>query len=126
MISENGYTEVPWPYVKTFIRNGAQTHVAWNPTSEDIIVRFEGQETGGCVPASKVSIVHDGDLSCSTPGCPGDFNFDGRVDGEDLSSLLGRWGPCNEMTSCRYDLNDDGMVTGADLGLVLAYWGDCP
>ncbi|MBM4106301.1 MAG: hypothetical protein FJ257_08435 [Phycisphaerae bacterium] len=55
--------------------------------------------------------------------CPGDLNFDGRVDGVDLTLLLGSWGACVE---CGADLNLDGLVDGADLSELLSAWGeDC-
>jgi len=54
--------------------------------------------------------------------CAGDFNADGVVDGADLGTLLGAWGPC---PGCPTDLNGDGIVDGTDLGLFLSAWGDC-
>jgi len=49
-----------------------------------------------------------------------DFNCDGRVDGNDLGTLLGQWGPCE---ACAADLNGDGRVDGNDLGTLLGLWG---
>ncbi len=48
-----------------------------------------------------------------------DFNCDGRVDGDDLGSLLGEWGAC---PGCDADLNGDGQVDGDDLGSLLGLW----
>jgi len=48
-----------------------------------------------------------------------DFNADGRVDGDDLGTLLGEWGPC---AGCQADLNGDGIVNGDDLGTLLGEW----
>jgi len=56
------------------------------------------------------------------PTCKGDLNHDGKVDGNDLGSLLGQWGSCG---GCAADLNDDGMVDGNDLGTLLGMWGEC-
>ncbi len=53
------------------------------------------------------------------PRNPADFNADGRVDGDDLGTLLGQWGPC---TGCDADLNGDGVVDGDDLGTLLGEW----
>ena len=49
----------------------------------------------------------------------GDFNLDGVVNGEDLTMLLSKWGPCE---GCIEDINEDGMVGGADLTVVLTNW----
>lgn len=56
------------------------------------------------------------------PACPADLTGDGNVDGADLGTLLGNWGPC----TCSADLNGDGAVDGADLGALLGAWGPCP
>ncbi len=55
-----------------------------------------------------------------TPESFADFNADGIVDGDDLGTLLGNWGPC---TGCLPDLNEDGIVDGDDLGSLLGDWG---
>jgi hypothetical protein len=62
----------------------------------------------------------DGTLGYAEQANPGDFNNDGHVDGADLGSLLGSWGPC---AGCPQDLNGDGQVDGADLGTLLGLWG---
>lgn len=49
-----------------------------------------------------------------------DFNCDGLVDGADLGTLLGFWGPCP--APCPADLDGDGEVDGADLGVLLGRW----
>jgi hypothetical protein len=59
------------------------------------------------------------------PACPADLNQDGFVNGADLGSMLGAWGPCVG-TPCPADLNSDGVVNGADLGGMLGSWGACP
>ena len=52
--------------------------------------------------------------------CIGDVNFDGLVNGADLSALLGSWGEPD------FDLNGDGIVDGLDLSILLGTWGICP
>ena len=59
--------------------------------------------------------------ACYLSSCPSDLNDDGQVDGEDLTILLGDWGPCPE--DCPADINDDGLVDGGDLSIVLGNWG---
>ena len=55
--------------------------------------------------------------------CTADLNDDGQVDGDDLGTLLGQWGPC---VACTADFNGDGVVDGDDLGTLLGQWGPCP
>lgn len=58
-----------------------------------------------------------------TPACSkADFNGDGVVDGGDLGSIIGAWGPCDD---CAQDLDQNGIVNSADLGLFLSLWGPC-
>lgn len=58
-----------------------------------------------------------------TPACSkADFNGDGVVDGGDLGSIIGAWGPCE---GCAQDLDQNGVVNSADLGLFLSLWGPC-
>ena len=59
----------------------------------------------------------------STP-CLADLNGDRVVNGADLSTLLGAWGPCSG--SCPADITGDGTVGGADLAALLGAWGPCP
>lgn len=54
--------------------------------------------------------------------CPQDLNDDGVVDGDDLGTLLGQWGPCK---GCSGEFNGDGVVDGDDLGTLLGTWGAC-
>tara|TARA_R110000824_G_scaffold96892_4_gene231668 strand:- start:7473 stop:8093 length:621 start_codon:yes stop_codon:yes gene_type:complete len=51
-------------------------------------------------------------------GIPGDFNGDGKVNGQDFGLLLAGWGQDGVG-----DLNGDGVIDGQDLGLFLALWG---
>ncbi|MBM4112991.1 MAG: hypothetical protein FJ253_06400 [Phycisphaerae bacterium] len=55
-----------------------------------------------------------------TPVCPDtDLTGDCFVDGDDLGTLLGQWGPC---AGCSADFNNDGVVDGDDLGQLLGDW----
>ncbi|MBM4112597.1 MAG: PQQ-like beta-propeller repeat protein [Phycisphaerae bacterium] len=80
---------------------------------------------GGPVLASDGTLLVAGvgtDLRAywTEPACaPADFNCDGAVDGDDLGTQLGAWGPCMD---CPEDLNDDGVVDGDDLGALLGDW----
>ena len=58
------------------------------------------------------------------PPCPGDVNFDGIVNGADISVLLGFWGLNGKPVAA--DINRDGVVDGADLAQLLGSWGECP
>ncbi|MCH2145647.1 MAG: dockerin type I repeat-containing protein, partial [Phycisphaerales bacterium] len=54
--------------------------------------------------------------------CLGDVNLDGKVDGLDLSRILGNWDSTNQL----YDIDGNGLVDGADLNIILGAWGVCP
>ena len=54
--------------------------------------------------------------------CLGDLDGNGRVDADDLVSILVHWGGDS---SSGADVDGDGSVDGKDLGLVLAAWGPC-
>lgn len=51
-----------------------------------------------------------------------DLNCSGDVDGFDLATLLGSWGPCVPGSGCPADLNGDDLVNGFDLALLLGAW----
>ena len=53
--------------------------------------------------------------------CIGDLDNDGRVDGLDLTIILGEWGQQGGVA----DLNKDGVVDGGDLTQLLGRWGEC-
>lgn len=54
---------------------------------------------------------------------PGDIDGDGKIDGADLSRLLGSWGPlpANGGLHAANLLHDD-EINGGDLSLLLGYW----
>ena len=56
--------------------------------------------------------------------CAEDINGDGRVDGADLSIMLGAWGTC-AAGHCIPDIDGDGVVGGLDMALLLGSWGFC-
>jgi hypothetical protein len=64
----------------------------------------------------------DEGVSCDP--CLGDVNFDGIVNGADISVLLGFWGLNGKPVAA--DINQDGQVDGTDLANVLGSWGECP
>jgi hypothetical protein len=56
--------------------------------------------------------------ACEEDALIGDLDGDGRVDGQDLTILLGFWGSDNAVA----DIIIDGIVDGADLSALLAAW----
>ena len=80
-------------------------------------------------PGRQITGVDESDLvgsgSCIQRDCEGcvttdraDLNFDGIVDGADMTVLLGSWG-----VSGPGDLDGNGVVDGADLSRLLGSWG---
>jgi hypothetical protein len=61
--------------------------------------------------------------SCEAPitQCPGDYDLDQAITGQDLSLLLAAWGTPN----AQVDLTGDGQVDGNDMAVLLAGWGSC-
>lgn len=59
--------------------------------------------------------------ACPFEWCPGDFDLDRDIDGEDLGHLLATWGAPGIA-----DLDGSGLVDGSDLGILLGMWGACP
>ena len=54
--------------------------------------------------------------------CPGDLDFDGRIDSADIGLMLGEWGASRSIA----DLDRNGTVDSGDLGLLLGAFGACP
>ena len=89
--------------------------------SDLIRVRFRAEDADeGSVIEAAIDDVRI-EISDCAPSIPGDFNGDGTVDGSDLSTLLGNWGPCP--APCPADINGDGIVDGVDLSTLLGNWG---
>jgi len=62
------------------------------------------------------------DFQFVPPGCLGDANADGLIDGRDVSVLLSQFGtPVTPGTGA--DFNADGVVDGRDLSVLLAAFG---
>lgn len=61
-------------------------------------------------------------LAIAMGAVPGDLDGDGVVDGSDLGSLLGYWGPCEDCGNCPADFDGDCDVGGSDLGTLLGNW----
>lgn len=57
--------------------------------------------------------------------CAGDVDHDGQINGTDLATLLGSWGPCVPGASCAADLDLSGSIDGGDLAILLGAWGAC-
>lgn len=76
--------------------------------------------------AFEYSIVYIPALWPVSLGCngPADVNGDGHVDGADITSVLGSWGPCAQCGQCDADLNGDCNVDGAEIAIVLGWWTD--
>ncbi len=55
------------------------------------------------------------------PNCKSDFDSNALVNGDDLATLLARWGT----DDIEADFNGDGIVNGDDLATLLANWGPC-
>ena len=55
--------------------------------------------------------------------CLGDLTLNGVVDNDDLLTMLGFWGACDQ---CPEDLSGDGLVDTFDLTLMVDAWGSCP
>ena len=89
--------------------------------------RQEGQPTLslGLDPAEQIdpAINLVGVETLPIPPCnQADFNGDGMVNGTDIGSLIGAWGPCGD---CPQDLSGNGIVDAEDLGLLFSLWGPC-
>lgn len=66
-------------------------------------------------------LQHVGTINRKGDSCVGDLDGNNKVDGADLSQMLGAWGT-NDPNA---DLTKDGLVDGADLSTLLGSWGDC-
>jgi endoglucanase Acf2 len=104
------------PFAAVFERDGTSTWVAYNGGAADRLVVFSDGNTLCVPPGSTIATVQP-----ETCALRGDLNGDGRVDGADLTVLLGEWGVCAPK-NCLGDLDGDGVVGGADLTILLGAW----
>lgn len=89
----------------------------WDLVADE--VPYDGLNFSAIVPIGPYSVLIYTQGDEIPQDIPGDFNGDGRVDGADLSMLLGAWGS-NDPS---FDLSGDGVVSGADLTILLGNWG---
>lgn len=66
--------------------------------------------------ATGYGLIHaDAAVGIAKPLCPGDFNRDWKIDGEDLNIFAVRFGQDSCSGVCVEDLDQDGDVDGSDL-----------
>ncbi len=58
--------------------------------------------------------------------CPADVNDDGVVNIDDIFTVLGLWGECEEGVICEGDVDFNCTVDIDDNFVILGEWGDCP
>ena len=91
--------------------------------SNAVRVRFTAEDANaGSVIEAAIDGLSIEVVSCDDAFSPGDINRDGLIDGQDLSIVLGFWGPCEDPSDCVADLTLDGVVDGQDLSIVLGFW----
>ena len=81
---------------------------------------YDGLPHSAIVPIGPYSVLVYTQAEEVITDIPGDFNADGRVDGADLTRLLGAWGSVDVVL----DLDGDLVITGADLSILLGYWSN--
>jgi hypothetical protein len=96
-------------------------------TDKDIIQWSDGVLSKYFKGAS-AGLPEESDLdafSVSIETCPGDSDYDGDVDGEDLATIIADYGRTD--CPCEGDLNEDGVVNESDLALFATEYGrqDC-
>lgn len=73
----------------------------------------------GMVPAPWAAAIRVQSIPCDGVA---DFNRDGAINGADITTILGAWGPCAQCGQCEADLNSDCTVDGGDIAFVLGFW----
>ena len=115
-VTEDSLLGLSWPEVVAAYGTGAggtRIDLASAGLASARFVRVRVASTAASVPEVDAVVA-------VRPIAPiGDLNNDGRVNGADLGTMLGAWGPCN---ACAADLDRDGVVGGADLGQLLGAW----
>lgn len=86
-----------------------------NADSANILYNFDMDEGVG------MRLTNSLDTGYTEP-LPGDLNLDGTVDGLDISTLLGNWGPAPK-TPAQGDITGDGAIDDDDFTILLANFG---
>lgn len=99
----------------------------WNVSIDEVvIVPVEDCDGDGIVDGLAIQdgVAEDADDNGipDTCDCLGDANGDRRVDGFELSMLLGNW---NGAIPAALDFDGNGIAGGADLAALLGAWGPC-
>ena len=135
---EDGFNPANFPIGTLRIKSGSETVLVNNhPNFSDapcevlyvdtLTIEPGGRLiTNGCRiytrQLSNQGVIEGEDGVILLPGCDADLNGDDRVDGSDLSFILGSWGTAMQGA----DINGDGTVDGTDLAILLGAWGVCP
>ena len=106
--------------------SGAPDHV-WFDLGGEVVIRSHasGVSASEAIRAIKweLGISDEQDylwpIEVASSENPFDLSGDGRVDGTDLSVLLGSWGTSDPNA----DIDGDGLVSGSDLAALLGSWG---
>lgn len=107
--------------MKAFDSNGNLLAQQFNAGGGNLVVfSFEKPVIARIEMACALQGIDNFQFTAVVPIRSPDLDGDGDVDGSDLGSLLGEWGPC--AGCCAADLNLDGEVDGSDLGTLLGAW----
>ncbi len=122
-------SEVRWSVAEPFSVNPNGNAIRWGTAYNFRFTADSGPTTG----TIELGLFKDGDgpnsvladvkVPLSLNFCAGDFNDDGLVGFDDLTSLLSEWGFCFE---CPEDLDGDFVVDFDDLVTLLGAFGPCP
>ncbi|UCD74432.1 MAG: hypothetical protein JSV91_11650 [Phycisphaerales bacterium] len=117
------YDDGQWTFEHKIVPSDAQNGDEFGAEvaldGETAIITSDADDDAGYNSGS----VYVWDLNCTSSGCTGDLNEDGVVNIDDLFTVLGAWGTCDE---CVEDINDDGKVDIDDIFALLGAWGPCP
>lgn len=95
------------------------------PLTDQFRVRFTAADVapGSVIEAGIDAFLIRG-LTCAftPPECPGDANFDGVVNFDDINSVIANWLADYTPGSGPGDANTDGLVNFDDINTVLAFW----
>ena len=99
----------------------------WNDTIERTVWAFPPNDCDDTGKADSCEVLLPGadgnsDSIIDRCACPGDLDFNGDRDGEDIVAFLSLWAGA----TAAGDLDADGEVGVLDLLVILTQWGDCP